>query len=61
MSPRAYFERCRLERAIALLRDPTRSIKQIAASLGFSSHSYFSTWFQRLCNSSPTGYRAKIR
>ncbi|MGB8353181.1 MAG: AraC family transcriptional regulator [Chthoniobacteraceae bacterium] len=60
MSPRAYFERCRLERAIALLRDPTRSIKQVAAGLGFSSHSYFSAWFQRLRNSSPTNYRANL-
>ena len=59
MSPHAYFERCRLERAVALLHDSSRSIKQVAASLGFSSHSYFSTWFQRLRNCSPTDYRAE--
>lgn len=57
MSPRDYFERCRVERACGLLRDRHRSIKQVAANLGFSSAAYFSAWFQRLHNCSPTVYR----
>ena len=57
MSPRAYFERCRMERACSLLRDPSRSIKQVASDLGFSSAAYFSAWFQRLRQCSPSVYR----
>jgi len=57
MSPRCYFEQRRAERACGLLRDPHRSIKQVAADLGFSSAAYFSAWFQRLHRCSPSLYR----
>ncbi|MGB8352866.1 MAG: AraC family transcriptional regulator [Chthoniobacteraceae bacterium] len=57
LSPRAYFERCRMERAVGMLRDPDRRIKEVAADLGFSSPAYFSSWFQRLHHCSPVAYR----
>lgn len=59
VSPRTYHERCRLERAVTYLGDPTRSVKQVAAHLGFSSPAYFSAWFRRLRHSSPTLHRRK--
>ncbi len=56
-TPLQYINRCRLERAAALLSDPARSITDIALDCGFSTSQYFATAFHRQFGCSPRAYR----
>lgn len=47
----------RISRACELLRGSTLEVSEIAARLGFSSHSHFSNAFRRVKGVSPTAYR----
>lgn len=53
MTPREYLKRFRLEKAKALLNGKISS-KQIAAEVGFSSHSYFSSCFKAFYGVKPS-------
>jgi AraC-like DNA-binding protein len=49
-----------LKRALQILRtEPTRSVKQIACSLGFGSGRSFDRWFRRHMMTTPTAWRAR--
>jgi AraC-like DNA-binding protein len=55
-----FVEKARLQRAFALLTDPTSSIRQIgriAAAVGFAEHSTFSRAFRRRFGDTPSGVR----
>ena len=54
---RELLDRARFERAILLLEDPSRSAKETALSLGFSSASNFARAFKRWTGRSPTDFR----
>lgn len=56
MGIRDYFNRLRIERAIAMLREGS-SVQETAAALAFSSPNYFSTTFKRITGKSPTAYK----
>jgi AraC family transcriptional regulator of arabinose operon len=58
LAPRAYVERQRLNTAGQLLKLTNRSVRSIAADVGFDDPLYFSTRFRRLMGDSPTEYRA---
>lgn len=47
----------RIERAKILLRDPRKSLAEIAQETGFSSQSHFTTSFSKICGSTPSQYR----
>lgn len=59
ITPKKYFERRRLEKAIILLSEKTTSIKEAAYELGFSSLPHFSAWFTRHGKVSPTEFRKR--
>ncbi|MBL9216680.1 MAG: helix-turn-helix transcriptional regulator [Opitutaceae bacterium] len=61
MTPRRYFERRRFDWAGGELVRRERTIKEIAAELGFSSLAQFSNWFARLAGQSPRRYRAQAQ
>lgn len=56
MGIRDYFNRLRVERAIAMLREGS-SVQETAAALAFSSPNYFSTAFKRITGKSPTNHK----
>lgn len=56
-SPIAYLTEVRISAARDLLTTTSLSIEEIASSTGFSSSSYFSQTFQKICHISPQQYR----
>ncbi len=58
-SPIAYLTEVRISAAKDLLTTTNHSIEEIASNTGFSSSSYFSQTFQKICHMSPQQYRKK--
>jgi AraC-like DNA-binding protein len=54
---RAHLHRARIAAACRLLHQPTLSIKQIAAEVGYGSSSQFGRQFKRLCGTTPRVFR----
>ncbi len=61
MSPSAYRESLRLEKAARLLLHTPHGIRDIAARCGYTNHSAFSRAFQRRFRQSPRSYRQSRR
>lgn len=59
-SPRAYLQRCRLERAAALLRKPGASLTDVAVRSGFADQSHMTHAFRRAYAMTPAAYRRQI-
>ena len=57
MSPRRYLTLLKLNHAKRLLQDPSRSVEEIAAALGYGDVSQFSKQFKRWTDLSPSAYR----
>ena len=53
-----YLTRLRIERAKTLMKDPSVSIKDICAQVGYSDPNYFSRIFKKSEGKTPTEYRA---
>ena len=58
-APGDYLRRCRLERALALLRDPHRSLAEVALACGFVDQSHFTHAFRRAFGQTPARFRAE--
>jgi len=58
-SPVTYLNRCRVERAKALLQEEAK-ITEVAGRCGFSSSQYFATVFRSVTGSSPRVWRSKL-
>lgn len=58
MPPIRYVNRKRMERARLLLRTTDRSIKEIAASVGYPDTNHFAKAFRRETSASPSAYRS---
>lgn len=56
---REYIMKEKMERAKVLLSSTNMSILEISLELSFSSRSYFSDTFQKICGISPTDYRSQ--
>lgn len=56
-SPMAYLTEVRISAAKDLLKTTNYSIEEIASATGFSSGSYFSQAFQKVCQMTPQQYR----
>lgn len=61
MPPLTYLLRWRMLLAKRELRSPDSRMRQLAASLGYSSESSFSSAFKRNVGESPHSYRSRIR
>lgn len=59
--PREYVLRKKVDRAKALLAEPSASITEVAYRLQFSSSQYFATVFKRYAYVTPREYRESIR
>lgn len=57
MTPIAYLNRCRIDRAKRLLATTNRSVTEIAFAAGFDSSQYFATSFRRHTGRTPMSYR----
>ena len=61
MSISEFIARRRLEKSMEFLEKTYLSVTDIAVSLGFSSSTYFASWFKRATNHSPLQYRKTRR
>lgn len=52
-----YLLRCRIDRSLALLRNPNQKVKDVAEAVGFASPSYYVKCFRELKGVSPAKYR----
>jgi len=52
-----YIRKLRIEKAVALLKDPTHSLAEIAYLTGFSDQSHFARIFKKTIGKSPLAYR----
>ena len=55
-----YISKLRVERAIEILRDPHRSLAEIAVEVGFYDQSHFGKVFRQITGYTPALYRKKI-
>ncbi|MFY9268915.1 MAG: response regulator [Candidatus Manganitrophaceae bacterium] len=55
-----YVTAIRIDRAIQLLKDPHRTIKEISCEVGFSEQGYFSKVFFSKMGQSPSDYRSQF-
>lgn len=59
VSSHGYYERRRREYAIAALRGSSRTVKEVAYELGFSSLPHFSAWARRKLGQAPRDFRSR--
>lgn len=60
LAPGQYILQLKIERAIQLLADPGKSVKEVAYELNFESAFYFSALFKKKLGVSPEQYRARF-
>jgi AraC family transcriptional regulator len=60
-SPHQYVLSRRIERGMAILRDETMSIAEVASACGFSSQGHFTTVFKQRTGTTPGAYRKSAR
>lgn len=58
-TPHRYLQRRRIERAMALLRDPASSVTEVGLKVGFDSLGAFSRAFTAIVGVSPSQYRER--
>jgi len=56
-TPIEYLIRLRIQRAMALLRNSTLSVTEIAFEVGFKDSNYFTRQFRRVLGQSPRSFR----
>lgn len=61
MTPLAYVNRKKIEKAQLRLVTETASVKEIAYQLGFEDQTYFNRMFKKITGTTPTGYREASR
>lgn len=61
LSPMSYLSECRIRRSRELLRTCECSVAQVAASVGYMDHFYFSRYFKKQTGLTPTEYRKQFR
>ena len=58
-TPHRYLQRRRIERAMALLRDPAAAVTDVGLRVGFDSLGAFSRAFRAVVGVAPSQYRAR--
>jgi len=61
MPPNTYLHHLRIERARQALREPSRSLEQIAEQLGYADRASFAKRFKLLCGETPGAFRRRLR
>ncbi len=57
ITPHAWLQSCRVDRARELLRRPSRPLAEIAADCGFADQSHFTRIFKRMTGQTPGAWR----
>ena len=61
ITPNEYLQRLRICAAQVALRQPARSLEQVAADVGFGDRAAFAKLFKRLCGETPGAFRQRLR
>jgi len=61
ITPAAYIQKRRIEKAIQALRETDLTVREIAKSVGIPNTPYFITLFKRIVGSTPSEYRHAVR
>jgi transcriptional regulator GlxA family with amidase domain len=61
ITPNDYLQRVRISAAQAALRQPSRSLEQVAAQVGFGDRAAFAKLFKQLCGETPGAFRQRLR
>ncbi|MDD4198942.1 MAG: DNA-binding response regulator, partial [Paludibacter sp.] len=60
MSANAFVTDYKIKKVIPMLRDPRKTIQEIAMQVGFVNQRYFSTVFKQMTGKTPTQYRNEL-
>jgi transcriptional regulator GlxA family with amidase domain len=60
-TPNAYLQRLRISAAQTALRNPARSLEQVAAQVGYADRATFAKLFKQLCGETPGAFRRRLR
>ena len=60
-TPGEYLRACRIQKSIELLRNPKKSLSEIALECGFSDQSQFTKSFRRNTNVTPAEFRKALK
>lgn len=61
LTPNEYLQRLRIESARIALRNPTTSLEQVAAQVGYADRATFAKLFKQLCGETPGAFRRRLR
>ncbi len=61
LTPNDYLQRLRISAAQSALRNPARSLEQIAAQVGYADRATFAKLFKQLCGETPGAFRKRLR
>lgn len=61
LTPNAYLQRLRISAAQTALRNPARSLEQVAAQVGYADRATFAKLFKQLCGETPGAFRRRLR
>ncbi|MBC9251941.1 transcriptional regulator [Pseudomonas alcaligenes] len=60
LTPNDYLQRLRISAAQSALRNPARSLEQVAAQVGYADRATFAKRFKQLCGESPGAFRKRL-
>jgi transcriptional regulator GlxA family with amidase domain len=61
LTPNDYLQRLRISAAQSALRNPARSLEQVAAQVGYADRATFAKLFKQLCGETPGAFRKRLR
>jgi transcriptional regulator GlxA family with amidase domain len=61
LTPNDYLQRLRISAAQSALRNPARSLEQVAALVGYADRATFAKLFKQLCGETPGAFRKRLR
>ena len=61
LTPNDYLQRLRISAAQSALRNPARSLEQVAAQVGYADRASFAKRFKQLCGETPGAFRKRLR
>ncbi|SFP96517.1 GlxA family transcriptional regulator [Pseudomonas borbori] len=61
LTPNDYLQRLRIGAAQTALRQPTRSLEQVAAQVGYADRATFAKLFKQLCGETPGAFRRRMQ
>ncbi|WP_447589681.1 GlxA family transcriptional regulator [Aquipseudomonas campi] len=60
LTPNDYLQRLRISAAQSALRNPARSLEQVAAQVGYADRATFAKLFKQVCGETPGAFRKRL-